>query len=88
MWRCEVISNGFLRNEVMMVKKALIWLVLAVVMLHASGCSTPVLSSGDRWRNYKAITRINWRMLNEDWDYLWLMDRSSMLTQWHPHIGL
>jgi len=71
-----------------MVKKALIWLVLAVVVFSASGCSTPVLSSSDRWRNYKSITKIQWHMLNEDWDYIWLMERSSMLTQWHPHIGL
>ena len=69
-------------------KKALIWLVLAVTVFSASGCSTPVMSGGDRWRVYKSVTVLQWQMLNEDWDYLWLMERSSMLTQWHPHIGL
>ena len=69
-------------------KKALIWLVLAVAVFGASGCSTPVMSGGDRWRTYKSITVMQWKMLNEDWDYLWLMERSTMLTQWHPHIGL
>ncbi|MCL2701048.1 MAG: hypothetical protein FWE88_05075 [Phycisphaerae bacterium] len=69
-------------------KKALMWVVLAVVMFGASGCATPTMSGKERCRTYRDITILNLRMANEDWDYIWLMERSSMLTQWHPHVGL
>ncbi len=67
-------------------KKLCMLLVLCLAGLMMSSC-TPTETWRQHNQRYCDITRMNNRMLVEDWDYIWLYDRSSMLTNWHMHIG-
>ena len=66
-------------------KKLLILFLLLGNLL--CGCSGLVDSSTDRKHRYKQIADLNWRMAMDDLDYFLLFDRSSSLTQYHPHLG-
>ena len=59
--------------------------ILAGVVM--SGCSGTVESGAERWRRYQQIWDIERRQAADDWDYFWLLDRSSRMTQWHPRAG-
>lgn len=66
--------------------KTLLMLLVLASMALSSGCSM-TRSCDEGYRKNTAITEINMRGLVDDWEYLWLYDRSTMLTQWHPHVG-
>lgn len=68
-------------------KKLALLLILCLVSVMAGCCSTLTESAAERNTRYRDITQLNARMAVEDWDYLWLYERESMLTQWHPHAG-
>lgn len=59
--------------------------VLAGVVM--SGCSGTVDSGTERWRRYQQIWDIERRQAADDWDYFWLLDRSSRMTLWHSRSG-
>jgi len=67
-------------------KTLLMLLVLLGLGFASIGCSM-TRSLGEGCRKDQAITEINMRGAVDDWEYLWLYDRSTMLTQWHPHVG-
>jgi len=71
-----------------MMKRLLVWLLLAVVFLSGLGCATVTESTGDRTRRISQISDLQMRMLVEDWDYFWLFERNSTLTSWHPWVGI
>ncbi len=52
------------------------------------GCPTLVESRQERNTRIADICNLQARMLVEDWDYLWLAERNSYLTQWHPRVGI
>lgn len=64
-------------------------LLLSCLLLGAilAGCTGMVDSSSERYRRYEQIEDINRRQLVDDWDYLWLNEKNSRLTQWHPRVG-
>jgi outer membrane lipoprotein-sorting protein len=66
--------------------KKLALLLIVVVGLFVVGC-TPTETAAQRNRRIAGITDINARMMVEDWDHIWLYERSSSLTEWHPHVG-
>ena len=64
--------------------------VLIVLVLLAgaflTGCGLTD-SLEERERRYSQITDLQLRMLVDDWDYVWLMDQNSNLTEFHPRVG-
>lgn len=75
-------------------KNLLMALVLTFSSFVLMGCACG--SNGDTlvetWpersqRIYRQQIQIQSRELNDDWDYLWLQERNSQLTQWHPYEG-
>jgi hypothetical protein len=68
------------------INRFLILLVFCGSLLSVSGCGL-VDSAQERQNRYAQITNLQFRMLVDDWDYFWLYDRNSQLTQWHPRVG-
>lgn len=66
-------------------KRLGILMVLCFSFLLA-GC-TLVDSPHQRARRQVLTVDLQSRALLEDWDYLWLMERNTYLTQWHPRVG-
>ena len=52
-----------------------------------TGC-TVVESPDVRNRRAKEISDLQMRMMVEDWDYIWLYERNTGTTQWHPWVGI
>lgn len=61
------------------------WVLLAIVALSSlmvTGCGDGVaLSREERFRNMKKGMELDARMLNDDWDLLWLNTRPSRLSR-------
>jgi len=53
-----------------------------------TGCATVVESPDVRNRRTKEISDLQMRMMVEDWDYIWLYERNTGMTQWHPWVGI
>jgi len=68
-------------------KRLLILLVVCLANLLA-GCSGVVDTYAERKLRYKHTNDFQTRMIVDDWDYVWLYDRSSNMTYWHPRAGL
>ena len=68
-------------------KKILLLLVLFVGSAMLSGC-TLTETSEERSRRIGLINDLQLRMMVEDWDYLWLYERNTQTTQWHPWVGI
>ncbi len=68
-------------------KKILLVLVLVMVSFSTIAC-TLTETAQQRKRRYRQITDLETRMMVEDWDTIWLYERSSGATQWHPWIGI
>ena len=67
-------------------KKLCVMLLLTVCLCGLFvGCGT-LDSPSERYNRYGRISRTNARQLVDDWDYFWLMDRSSRMTEWHPRV--
>lgn len=67
-------------------------LILLVIMMAGSflfsGCSGLTDSRAERSRRIQQITELQMKMLVDDWDYLWLYERSTRNTQWHTWVGI
>ena len=66
--------------------KATLTIALAVllsVLILVGGCQTITRDKEQQIRKYSRIADLNRRMLAEDWDTFWLLNRSSHLTRWH-----
>jgi len=63
------------------------FLIAVAASFLMTGC-TMTETPNARNRRIKQITDLQMRMLIEDWDYLWLYDRSTGMTQWHPWVGI
>lgn len=64
-------------------------LIVAALMLATflPGC-TLVEDCSERNRRICGITELQMKMAVEDWDYFWLYDHSTGMTQWHPWVGI
>jgi hypothetical protein len=62
-------------------------LLLASMIWAGAGC-TPTETSAQRERRISQITDLQMRMAVEDWDYIWLYEKNSGCTQWHPWVGI
>jgi hypothetical protein len=70
-----------------MMKRLSILLVILLGSFFLSAC-TVVETASERRRRQVHISKLQMKMLVEDWDYFWLMERNTALTQWHPWIGI
>jgi len=69
-------------------KKILLLLaVLVCITTLMSGCEGMADSYSDRMRRYKHIDDLQTRMLVDDWDYFWLYERNTYLSEWYPRVG-
>jgi hypothetical protein len=66
-------------------KKLLLALALLVGSL-AIGCNLPT-TAHERAVRYENIVGLQGRMVNDDWDAIWLMERNTRLSRWHPRVG-
>jgi hypothetical protein len=72
-------------------KKLAMLLVLSLGLFFLSGCcchSTLVETAGERQSRLALQYDLQCKMVIEDWDYLWLQERTTYLTQWHPYVGI
>ena len=69
-----------------MKKMLLLLAVLVCVTALMSGCGT-VDSYNDRVHRYEQINDLQARQFVDDWDYFWLYDRNSYLSEYQPHVG-
>jgi len=67
-----------------MVRFLVILILCAAILL--PGC-TVTETTQQRHRRLAQVTDINSRMMVDDWDYVWLYDHSSTLSEWHTQIG-
>ncbi len=67
-------------------KKLAIVLVMFIGMF-LGGCNTLVESWPERFDRLQLQNNLQARMFAEDWDYFWLQERCSHLSQWHPLVG-
>jgi len=78
----DILGTGI---KVKTMKKFLLWLVLCLGSLLA-GCGT-LDSYSEREQRYNSWGDLNARQFVDDWDYFWLVERNSRLSQWHAYIG-
>lgn len=53
--------------------------------LSVSGGRGVAYTQEERIRRIEMIADIQERMIQDDWDMIWLMDRSSALSEWHVY---
>jgi hypothetical protein len=51
-----------------------------------SGCGI-TSSFEERVHRHQQIDDLQARMFVDDWDYFWLRERNSYLTEWYPRVG-
>jgi len=66
--------------------KILCALSLMLLGMVFGGCGL-VDSYPERERRIAHLTDLQTRMMVDDFDYLILLERSSMLSEYHPHVG-
>ena len=65
-------------------------MLLVIVMAGSflfSGCGLTD-SRAERSRRIEQITELQMKMLVDDWDYLWLYERNSRMSEWHYRVGI
>jgi excinuclease UvrABC helicase subunit UvrB len=62
----------------------LVLVLLAVVCI--SGCSTPETYS-ERVFRISQSQQLDMRMIIDDFDYVFLLERNSSLSKWHQRLG-
>ena len=67
--------------------KKLFMLCLLVIGMSLTGCATMVETPVERDRRILGAAEINLKGMVSDWDTLWLAERETLLTEWHPHVG-
>ncbi|MBN1435852.1 MAG: hypothetical protein JW936_02150 [Sedimentisphaerales bacterium] len=63
--------------------KAIIAFLLIALVFCTVGCQTPSRDSEQSIQQYSRIAEINRRMLAEDMEAFWLLDRPSRLSRWN-----
>lgn len=65
---------------------------LMLLLVLVAGCLMPgctmTETAAQRNRRVSQITDLQMRMLVEDWDYLWLYEHNTQMSQWHPWVGI
>ncbi len=69
-----------------MKKLLIVLVVLSGVLL--GGCGLTGGTYNERLRRDQQINDFQARQLVDDWDYFWLYERNSHLTEYHPRVGL
>ena len=62
---------------------AAVVIVVVGICLFLTGCQTLSTDKEQQIRKYSRTADINRRLITEDLDSFWLLDRPSNLTQWH-----
>ena len=67
--------------------KKLAMVVVMFIGMYMAGCNTLVETWPERCDRLQLQNNLETRILAEDWDYFWLQERCSHLSQWHPLVG-
>ena len=66
-------------------------LAIVVVMffgMFLTGCGNTLVETWpERCDRLQLQENLEAKMIAEDWDYFWLQERCSHLSQWHPLVG-
>ncbi len=62
-------------------RKFLVILTLALISVGFSGCATLSQTSDERSARISSIEKKEWKMLVEDWDNFWMIDRPTRLSK-------
>ena len=66
-------------------KRLVILTTLAMMTAVWSGCAAGdgvAITKTEREERHRRVREMDKRMLNDDWDLLWLNDRPTRLTEW------
>jgi hypothetical protein len=66
-------------------KRLVILAILATMMAVWAGCAAGdgvAITSTERAERHRRVRELDRRMLNDDWDLLWLNDRPTRFTEW------
>ncbi|MFW6133484.1 MAG: hypothetical protein ACOC8F_06265 [Planctomycetota bacterium] len=69
-----------------MKKIALLLILTVCVSVCLTGCGVNDTHS-ERWKRYQRINEDYAQQAVDDWDHLWLYDRSSRLSEWYPRVA-
>ncbi len=64
-------------------RRVLMAIVVLCVGFCLTGCETMTRTKEQQIRKYSRMSDINRRLLAEDIDAIFLLDRSTQLTRWH-----
>jgi hypothetical protein len=56
--------------------------LVAALLIGITGCETTTRSEGQRAAHQRRIVENDMKLLVEDWDTFWLMDRPTRLSKW------
>jgi hypothetical protein len=56
--------------------------VCAASYLTGCGCPSTVQTADERNRRIDEMVKLQSRQIVDDWDYFWLCDKSTRLSQW------
>ena len=62
-------------------------MILATTLMTGCGGDGVADSYRERMQRIKQIDDVQARMFVDDWDYLWLYERGSYLSEWYPRVG-
>jgi hypothetical protein len=68
-------------------KKLMMLLAVAVLACGVLGGCGMVDTYQERNRRIQNINDLQARMFMDDWDYFWLYERNTYLTEWFPHVA-
>jgi hypothetical protein len=63
-------------------KRVALLLVLAGGLFATTGCETPAYSAHENLQNVSRNYGYDLRQTTDDWNFLWLQDAPSRMTQW------
>lgn len=67
--------------------KKLMALLVLCLGFSMTGCAGLGETQPEANRRIKLQAQLESKMLNDDVQYMLLLERSSRLTQWHPYVG-
>ena len=62
-------------------------LTILLAAMFLAGCGLADMSLSERRSRYKSSLQMSSRMINDDWDYFWMVDRPSQRTYWYVRSG-
>jgi hypothetical protein len=72
-----------------MLQKLLLTVLLGFILVASTGCLIPLYSGDPTRRNQELIYNSeNLRLMQDEWERLWLLDQPSHMTPFRTHGGI